>query len=158
MQSFMLNVSQYQVQSLFTNVDAVDQRGRKHLNSKAHIDHHCCFNARHLFRVVATCLWWTGDIFPFIVFQVARGRARRDVRIPSIRSGNSRENSSSAFTSTKRSVYNSRGCSIYQIARSKSGFRTGGWKRRNWTETVYSTTPQTPCYKNWTKAAAHPLI
>lgn len=82
-----------------------------------------------------------------LLMQAARGRARRGVPTPSTRSGSWSGSSSLAFTSTRRSGCSSHGCSTWQTARWKSGFRTGGWKRRSWTETVYSTSPQTPCYK-----------
>lgn len=45
MQSFRPHMSHYQVQSLFTNLGPVGLAEGKHLNSKAHADHHCCFKA-----------------------------------------------------------------------------------------------------------------
>lgn len=167
MQFSMPNMYHNQVRSLFTHVDPVGPRGGEHLNSKAHVRSLMLLQS----RTWCVCVYNTicGDFCLYLfVFQVARGRARRDVHTQSIRSGSWRGSSFSAFTSTKRSVCSSHGCSIWQIARWKSGFRTGGWRRRNWTETVYSTSLQTPSYKKLNKdcmkavtawhTAVHPLI
>lgn len=78
MQSFMPNVFRYRVQSLFTNLDAVGQRGRKHLNSKAHAGYHFCFSARNSFRVVAVYLMWWHFAFNF----VPGGQRTRKKRCP----------------------------------------------------------------------------
>lgn len=53
MRSFMPNMSPYQVQSLFINLCPVGLRGGEHLNSRAHVDHHCCFKAGN--RLVISC-------------------------------------------------------------------------------------------------------
>lgn len=109
---------------------------------------------------ILTCFCFVDDACsdPLSLSQVDRGRARRGVHTPSTRSGNWRGSSSSAFTSTRRSVCSCHGCWTWQTARWRSGSRTGGWRRRNWTETVYSTTPQTHCYKTWAQTGtAWPL-
>lgn len=154
-QSLVPNVFYYQSQPLFTSLDPVGLSvGGRYLNSKAGAAYQREIHWRSHAGAKGSMLILSDDLLPFVVFQVARGRARRDVHTPNIRSGNWKESSSSVFTSTKRSVCSFRGCSTWQIARSRFGSKTEGWRRRNWTETVYSTTPRTPCYKkNWTKTA-----
>lgn len=154
MQILCAYMAHHQAQCMFTE-SVLQALGGKHLNSRAHVGSPLLLQIHDFSCWCAVCLPYHVLTFAFFLslFQVARGRARRDAHIRSIRSGSWRGSSFSAFTSTKRSVCSSHGCSIWQIARSKSGFRTGGWRRRNWTETVYSTSPQTPCFKNWTKTA-----
>lgn len=59
-------------------------------------------------------------------FQVDREPVRRDVHTPNTKSENWRGSSFSVFTSTRRNVFNFRGCSISPTAKLKSGFKTGG--------------------------------
>lgn len=72
-----------------------------------------------------------------------RGAPTRNIRLESWR-----ENFSSVFTSTKKKDYSFPECSTSPTVRSKYGFKTEGWKKKNWIETVCNITPRTLCFRS----------
>lgn len=83
----------------------------------------------------------------FVPFQTDRGPARKGAHIPNIRSENLKENSFSVCTLTRRNACNYLGCLTSPTDKWRSGFRTVGWRRRNWIEIDYNTTRQTLSFR-----------
>lgn len=87
------------------------------------------------------------DTVLVLFLQTDRGPARRGVHTPNIRSENSKENFFLVCTSTKRNACNCHGCSTSPTDKWRSGFKTAAWRRKSWTETGYSITHPTLCFR-----------